>query len=117
MERDAALSSVYPDPCGHRGLLDRVNVGAKQMTGHAGGGFDAQDEFGGQALGALQPLPHGGLGNAADASQFALRLSDRQRLLQGFKRGWCWGHTLGYSKYYSTVNPKTNMDRYSLGYR
>lgn len=67
--------------------FDRIDIGAQVVAGHAGRGFDAQDVFGGKALAGLQPLPHGGLGDAANRRHCLLSACSFDSLLKGFEWG------------------------------
>ena len=71
-----------------RGLLiDRVNIGTKEMLRNTGFRFDGQDIFRGQSLAALKPLPDRGLGYTAYAGDRRLRAGARHRVVQSFEGG------------------------------
>lgn len=67
--------------------FDRVDIGAQVVAGHTGRRFDAQDVFGGEALAGLQPLPDGGLGDAANGRHRLLAASSFDRVFERFERG------------------------------
>jgi hypothetical protein len=69
IERDALRALIYTFP-GRRGAkIGRVDVGAQEMTGNAGGRFDREDVFGGEAVALLNPFPDSRLPYSANAGQ------------------------------------------------
>ena len=117
LERDAAFATIYPVPTRGRAKVGRVDIGAQMMTGNTGRSFDAEDMLGRYPLGTLEPFPDGRLLNATNTRKFTLRACNLEGLFKGFERGGDRVHIPNYSKNYRAVNPKTNMARYSYGYR
>lgn len=68
------------------------------MAGQAGGGLDAQDMLGGEALAGLEPFPDRRLGYAADARESRLASGALDSLEQGFVGGQCICHDASYSE-------------------
>lgn len=83
------------------------------MTRNASCSFDAKDVLGGYPLGTLEPFPHGGLLDAANARKLALRTRDLQGLLKCFEGGGDQVHTAIYSNRNRLVKCKSRVCAYS----
>jgi hypothetical protein len=91
IEEDCRLVAIYPligaMPARAGRKINRIEIGTQMMARDAGGLFNLQHMLAGQAFGALQPFPDGGLGDAANAGQFGLRPCTLERGLQCLERG------------------------------
>jgi len=72
--------------------FERIDIGAQVVARHAGGRFDPQDVFGGQALAGLDPFPDGSGRDIAMPSKGGLRASAFDGFLQRFVRGGVFNH-------------------------
>lgn len=105
---------IYALPSRRRAKIGRVDIGAQEMTGNAGGGFDCKHVLCGQALGRLKPLPDGGLSDVADPRELRLRAGQFYGPHEGFVWGYCIVHTSTYSIWNNVVNSISRVLRYSI---
>lgn len=87
------MTLIYADEAACGGQIDRVDIGAKMMTKHTSRRFGAQDEFGGELLGLVQPPPDGGLGYAEVRGHFLLRAEMVSHHRERFEAGGRCCHT------------------------
>lgn len=92
----------------------RIDIGAEQVAGNTGCPFNRQHMAGREPLSRLQPLPHGGLSNIANARQGRLATGQIDSPFKRFEWGDLLFHTPTYSQWNKAVKCKLKVSPYSL---
>jgi hypothetical protein len=73
IESDGLRALLYTLPGRRRAEIGRIDIGAQEVAGNAGGSFNGENVLGGKALPLLNPLPHGSTRHVAQPGKPGLR--------------------------------------------